>query len=69
MVYKTRFYIAAALFKDSVVVHDGKQHLAVSFSGDSLLTGTFLSTVNSHEARILKVKLSLAFVGVHWISS
>lgn len=42
MVYKTRFYFAAALSKGSVIVHEDEQHLAVSFGGDSLLTGTFL---------------------------
>lgn len=54
MAYKTRFYFAAALCNGSVIIHDGEQHLAVSFSGDSLLTGTFLQTVYSHEARMLK---------------
>lgn len=54
MAYKTRFYFAAALFNGSVIMHDGEQYLAVSFSGDSLLTGTFLQTVYSHEARMLK---------------
>lgn len=38
MVYNTRFYFAAALFKSSVIKHNGEQHLAVSFSGDSLLS-------------------------------
>lgn len=42
MAYKTRFYFAAALLKGSVIVHEDEQHLAVSFGGDSLLTGTFL---------------------------
>lgn len=37
MVY-TRFYFAAALFKSSVIIHNGEQHLAVSLSGDSLLS-------------------------------
>lgn len=55
MVYNTRFYFAAALFKGSVIIHNGEQHLAFSFSGDSLLPGTSLQTVYSHEASMLSL--------------
>lgn len=55
MAYNAGFYFAAALFKGSGIIHSGEQHLALSFSGGSLLPGTFLQTVYSHEARMLKV--------------